>query len=196
MVKLKPRPKRISPIAFVGLDTSLQDTGIVILDSAGELLTSCNVESSPKEPELRRLLRIANSVVDEIVASTFRFDAVVVFMEGHAYGRNTGKAKTRAELTGMVKLMLAENKTSIFVVPPKSLKKVTTGNGNSTKAGMMKAVLDQWGVHYSNDNLADAYALAQYGRKVLLDKERLEYECLWQLPDLQTFARKARQPKK
>lgn len=185
MKKIKKLKKEmVFPI--IGLDISLQDTGLVMLLSGKtpESILSCSITSDPKTPEFRRVCGIVDRVISEIISSGFNYATTkVAFIEGHAFGRNTGKAKTRAELAGIIKYRLVGAGISTFIVPPNSLKMVTAGNGHATKKDMINAVKDRFGVIYTNDNLADAHALAEYGKEVLLGGKRYEYECLY-LDDL------------
>jgi crossover junction endodeoxyribonuclease RuvC len=50
-----------------------------------------------------------------------------------------------------------------LIVPPTSLKKFVTGRGNAKKNEMLLGVYKQWGVEFSDDNQADAFALEKFG---------------------------------
>ena len=52
-------------------------------------------------------------------------------------------------------------------VAPTSLKKFVTGKGNAKKDLMLLSVYKRWGFDTTNDNKADAYGLAQFGRALL-----------------------------
>jgi Holliday junction resolvasome RuvABC endonuclease subunit len=56
-----------------------------------------------------------------------------------------------------------------IIVPPTVLKKYVTGKGNASKAQMMEGVAKKWGPQFDNDNLADAYALAQYCKESMIN---------------------------
>ena len=46
-------------------------------------------------------------------------------------------------------------------VPPMTLKKFAAGKGNAKKQEMLLQIYKRWGVEFTDDNAADAYALAR-----------------------------------
>lgn len=48
-----------------------------------------------------------------------------------------------------------------YLIPPSTLKKYATGKGNSKKQEMLLQMYKRWGVEFTDDNAADAYALAR-----------------------------------
>ena len=59
---------------------------------------------------------------------------------------------------------LYKREKAVVEVPPSTLKKFVTGKGNAKKDQMMLAIYKRWGTEFDNNDAADAYALAQYGR--------------------------------
>lgn len=88
-----------------------------------------------------------------------------IIIEGYAMGSHTGKIFDRAELGGIIRYKLHMLGYTVTDCPPKTLKKFASGNGNADKKAMMKAVKDRWHIDFKNNNLADAYCLAQWGLK-------------------------------
>lgn len=87
-------------------------------------------------------------------------------MEGYSYGSVQGREKA-GELGGIVKECLfdtAEGEPwgTPTIVPPPTLKLFATGNGKASKEEMIEGVAKKWGPRFTDDNLADAYALARY----------------------------------
>lgn len=69
------------------------------------------------------------------------------------------------ELGGIVKLAHATVfGTDPTIVPPTSLKKFVTGKGTASKDDVVKAVQSKWSNDIKNNNIADAYGLAEYMR--------------------------------
>ena len=67
------------------------------------------------------------------------------------------------ELGAIIRLALFDSGVNWVEVPPKSLKKFVTGNGNAKKDLMLLGVYKMWDFDTEDDNEADAYALAQFG---------------------------------
>jgi crossover junction endodeoxyribonuclease RuvC len=86
----------------------------------------------------------------------------LIVMEGYSNASKFGR-EAMGELGGMVKLEIYEQWDVPLIVPPTSLKKFVTGKGNAKKNEMLLGVYKQWGVEFSDDNQADAYALEQFG---------------------------------
>jgi Holliday junction resolvasome RuvABC endonuclease subunit len=87
----------------------------------------------------------------------------LVVMEGYASGAKFGR-ELAGELGGVVKLVVLDTvKQTPLIVPPTSLKKFVTGRGTAKKNEMLLGVYKQWGVEFSDDNQADAFALEKFG---------------------------------
>ena len=67
------------------------------------------------------------------------------------------QAHKLGELGGCIKTLLSSARIEFVIVPPKTLKKFVTGNGNATKEDMK--------AHYGlkDHNQADAMGLAEFG---------------------------------
>ena len=88
----------------------------------------------------------------------------LIVMEGYANAAKFGR-EAAGELGGQVKTVIWEEWGGApLIVPPTSLKKFVTGSGAAKKNTMLMGVYKQWGVEFSDDNQADAYALEQFGR--------------------------------
>lgn len=92
-----------------------------------------------------------------------------VCMEGYGYG--TSMAHALGEGGAAIKLALLgafSPPVNFASIPaPSQVKKFATGSGNAGKGEVMLAVYKRWGVEFKNDNLADAYVLAQIARHLM-----------------------------
>lgn len=96
-------------------------------------------------------------------AAAQNYADVQVFMEGYAFGAKVNR-EILGELGGVVKVATLEiTGHPPTMVPPTVLKKFVTSKGNAKKNEMLLGVYKQWGVTYADDNVADAYALRQFG---------------------------------
>lgn len=147
-------------IAWVGLDQSYSGFGIVVIDTFGT--ESLLWKFPPKDSDGMRLGEIYVNLINIFNRCQEAYDEVHVAMEGYAMGRTFNREKL-GELGGVVKLAHA----TVFgsdplVVPPTTLKKFVTGKGNASKKEVVAAVQSKWDSEIKNDNVADAYGLAQY----------------------------------
>ncbi len=91
--------------------------------------------------------------------------AAVSVLEGYSFGSMNKKFEL-GEVGSVVKLALFDNSHEVYTAAPKQLKKFVTGRGNATKEDVMNAIYARWDMDIKNDNLADAYGLAQIARSV------------------------------
>ncbi len=148
--------------AWVGLDQSYSGFGIVIIDPFGT--ESLLWKFPPKDSDGMRLGDIYVSLITIFTRCQDAYDDVHIAMEGYANGRTFNREKM-GELGGIVKLAHATVfGTDPTVVPPTSLKKFVTGKGTASKDDMVKAVQSKWSKDVKNNNIADAYGLAEYMR--------------------------------
>lgn len=160
---LKPS-KIVWNASILGLDVSLTDTGMYFLQKKDGAYGSKNWFSTfnvGKFDDPQRQIMIL-SCVQEFVKRT---EANVVVMEDHAFGGNTGKARTRAELVGMIKkLVLVDLGLDLYLVAPSSLKKFMgcSAKDKSDKYYMLEAASRKFNFFHENDNIVDAYCLVRY----------------------------------
>lgn len=88
-----------------------------------------------------------------------------VAIEGYSMGSKT-RAHMAGELGAAVRMgcflggQLFTAKYPL-VIPPTQLKKYATGKGNASKSEILLGVYKHFGVEFTDDNMADSYALAQ-----------------------------------
>jgi crossover junction endodeoxyribonuclease RuvC len=141
----------------VGLDLSLTSTGVVVLTNAGDILSAGAIQ--PKARGMRRLDEILKAI-----RGCGPWDADqggLWVLEG--YGFASSRVAASAELGGLVKHDLWAGNQQMLIVPPSTLKKFTTGKGNSQKDEMRLAVFKRWGFEHKANDVVDAYALARVG---------------------------------
>lgn len=150
-------------IAWVGLDQSYSGFGVVKLDNAGDTQTQL-WKFPPADSDGMRLGEINVRLITLFTQLQDAYDEVHIAMEGYANGRTFNREKM-GELGGIVKLSHATVfGTDPTILPPTSLKKFVTGKGTASKEDMISAVQSKWSKDVSNNNIADAYGLAEYMR--------------------------------
>lgn len=171
--------KPIHTISF-GIDQSLTCTGLFyFIENNQTKNATCGMKSiktkKSDQPldKLHRIRHIADETVRYVmdVTESFPFAHVVVNIEGLGFG---AKGDATHDLAGLQYLIMSNLIEAGFdyinIVPPTSLKKIATGNGNASKEMMIEAILEpckteilKKGTQKERSDLADAYHLARLG---------------------------------
>lgn len=159
------------PIVYktvTGIDPSLSGTGVVNLKKSitgfgGQFLWDyTTITSAPQEGvsgRLRRYSQMATGVLEMIDESK----PELVLIEGYSFGSKGCAVTQLAEYGGILRLRLMGEGFKVVEVPPSSLKKFVTGQGNANKIKVVAALVKRYGVEFENDNEYDAYGLARMG---------------------------------
>jgi Holliday junction resolvasome RuvABC endonuclease subunit len=151
-------PQSKQEVVSAGIDPSLTNTGVSILlpnrDPILELV---------KFPKLRgpwRLIAIREAVMEILKPH----DIAMAAFEGYSYN-SVGKWFDLGEVGGVLKVELMLAGIHSLIVPPASLKKFVTNNGQANKKRMVREVNQHYHVgpkEITNDNIADAFGLAHF----------------------------------
>lgn len=141
---------------FVGIDPSINATGIIVLDEGANIIE-------------QKLFSVKNEMFEE---SLIKYEKEIgfipniinlqaVYLEGPAY-QATGQAILQmGALHFMTRLFLFKKGKNYKIIAPGTLKKFVTGTGRSKKDLMLLKVYKKWGVEFDDHNLCDAYGLAR-----------------------------------
>ena len=165
----------------MGVDQSLTGTGVTVFRDGEEfydLLSSTKTKNtkSPTIDYTHRLVDITKRVGELIDEHKITH----ICMEGMSFG---SKGQTIFELGGLSHLLRAmyfEKGIEFIIIPPKTLKKYFTDNGNADKLGMIEEC-NKRGANIPffkrikkqtvfDDNVADSYALACFMQDYMLGK--------------------------
>lgn len=160
---------------YCGIDQSLTSSGLVVLEEEGNRPVYMTRVATGK---LRGAERLA-FIRDEFKFVATKYDLAVVAMEGYSYD-STGRVFELGEVGGILKLFFHDRGVPLLIVPPASLKQFTTDSGSANKKKMAVAVLKKWQQVIEQDDVCDAYALAQVARGYVKQdsKVRVELEVL------------------
>lgn len=157
---------------FFGIDPSFSETGMAVIDEDGyhdvivHNTVNKNHKDGPTIPHEERILSIENRMMEFLMESGLS-KGDVICIEGLATSRVSTSTHMLAGLHYCLRTKLFHNGFSAVIVPPSTLKKFVLGKANkkgTKKAQMLLYIYKRWGIEFTNDNMADAYALAQYGR--------------------------------
>lgn len=147
------------PARIAGLDLSTARVGYA--DPSGDLL-SISGHAGPEDP-YRRLHELARAIERTMVLRPPFPDLVVV--EDYSLASPGRLSLVRlGEVGGVVRMRLFELGIPTAFVPPSSVKRFATGNGNATKAQMITAAIERGARGSLNDDEADAFHLRRMGR--------------------------------
>lgn len=156
---------------FLGIDQSLQRTGLVVLGIDGELRHRQPVATG----SLRGAPRLA-SIRDTVRSVIREHRPTQAALEGYAYGA-TGKVFQLGEVGGILQLLLLDEGVPFVIVAPAQLKKYVANNHQADKATMIRKTAEKWGVAFGDeDDVCDAYGLAQILRGAARKDTTLRHE--------------------
>ena len=149
----------------IGIDPSLTGTGIVVIKD-GKIIDKCLIKSKPvgdrPNDEIDRIKGIVHKV-DEYLS---KYNPDIICMEGLAFmARNTTALMQLAGLNYLLRTMFHGHK-QWFIVAPSTLKKFILGKGAGDKSLVMMEVYKKYGEELSDNNIADAFVLAQIGQAI------------------------------
>ena len=156
---------------FLGIDQSLQRTGLVVLGIDGELRHRQPVATG----SLRGAPRLA-AIRDTVRAVIREHKPSHAALEGYSYG-STGKVFQLGEVGGILQLLLLDEGIPFTIIAPAQLKKYVANNHQADKATMLRKTAEKWGVSFGDeDDVCDAYGLAQVLRGMFRKDTTLRYE--------------------
>lgn len=135
---------------ILGIDAALATMGIATGYTAPR-----TIKFPPHENRMVRLAAIRDFIVAEITLT--RPDVAVI--EGYSMG--SGMTLFLGEAGGAIRLALHDHKIPVAEVPPKTLKKFATGNGNAGKGDMQLAAHTRGGIEFRavEENACDGWWL-------------------------------------
>ena len=165
---------------YLGIDQSLQSTGVCVLSSSGARLHLATI-TPKKVTGVVRLAFIRDALYEVLLAHPGMKQAALEY----AYDVGAGRVFELGEVGGAMKMALHDAAIPFVVVPPASLKLFVASKGAASKDQMREAVLRKWKEDIQQNDACDAYGLAQVARSfhLTLGSTRDELEVLKKLKD-------------
>lgn len=152
---------------ILAIDQSLSDTGVCYISRAGRIHTR-SVKTSAKMSWLDRVNKILSALDSCFLYGDIEKSPVEqVVMEGYAFGGST-KGFVLGELGGVIKYFLGIRGMPVYQVVASHHKMYVANNGHADKRATMRALRERFAVDVSNDNIADAIAMALLCRHMRL----------------------------
>lgn len=176
-----------SPRIILALDMSLSGTGIAIVDGNGstihlEKLSSEKMNTKKYKGQTR--LRVINNageiqsesyiessnLLDMQRVSFYKnriselidlFGVNEVIIEGYSFNSKGRSVISLGELGGVIRYSIFEKGIKYYQCPPFNAKVFLTGLTFASKEQMIEGIKANFGIEIKDDNIADAYAMAQ-----------------------------------
>lgn len=159
--------------AYIGIDPSLNGTGICAINGQGDLIDSAVFLTPPllrrKTSRTQRLVWLAREAMAFIARIRSSHTIMYGAIESGSYASN-GQIFSLGEASGVLRFTLAAAHVSHILVPPMSAKKLFAGKGNAGKADMVAAAYSHCGKVLSSDE-ADAFGLAYVAMLAWLNED-------------------------
>lgn len=168
------------PSNVMGLDLSLEGTGLCVLDGDGKLVDSMTLGTKPRDGNLIvRSGMVWRMIFSEVCLHSPRsiiIEDVFFYRRAPKWDPRQGRkvtprpagdraARSLWSLSAIVRYQLEVTlRLPVAMVNTMNLKKFVTGNGKASKEMIMRAIKIQWQVDFKGrHNEADAYVLARMG---------------------------------
>lgn len=141
----------------LGLDPSTR-TGIAVVDSNGKVIHAEEAEFKKLSgyPRIQALCAHVFGVIETYKPTKIVIEEMIV---GHA-----SSAIPVIQIASILRYFLWQEGIKYLDVNPATLKKFVAGKGNATKEQVMMHVLKTFGYESKTNNIADAVALAYFGK--------------------------------
>lgn len=148
---------------FVGVDPSITNTGVVVLDTNGSTVTAFDGNEAYKHTkhkvDIARYMCQAQYIADRLR----EYDIQAIGYENYSYN-SIHKSYSLGEYNGILKLFLYElHPLDLHLIAPLTNKKFAVGNGQAAKELVQQqAVAESPELAQRSFDITDAYFLAKY----------------------------------
>ena len=156
---------------YLGIDLSINGTGLCILDNDGKIFFTVNLNSiyTKQVKKSHRTVRIACTA--EYIADLIKQHSICfIAKEGYSFGsmrfRGSSSITPLAELNGVVEHYLLKNdfteaNNNYLIVQPTKVKKFTLSKGNFKKdTAYLLNIYEKTKIRFNTDDEADSYMVA------------------------------------
>lgn len=164
---------------ILGIDPSINGTGLVVLGQRGEVIYSEKLLYRSRKIPVYEVIKkngafdkadeieichndlkgfIASERIGKIID---HFKVTVVVMENYAFGTQAGRVFNIGEFVGALKVSMIRGGIDFTLIPPNSMKLYITGIGNAKKEVILANLIKKYNINFDDEDLNDAYALAR-----------------------------------
>jgi len=149
---------------YVGIDQSMNSTGIVFIDTNYNIQKKMIISSDTNLENYERIMQIGDDLLFELLKCSEKDNEIFCCIEGISYGSHGRGVIQQGSLHNYIRILLKKHNIFNIVCEPTVLKKFVTGKGQCKKELMLMKIYKKWKIEFDNSDLADAYALARYCR--------------------------------
>jgi crossover junction endodeoxyribonuclease RuvC len=142
---------------YIGLDLAFSNNGFCCIDQDGNIIQQEVIVSKPIGEDESRLIFLSEKICNLIE----NLNPESVCIEGLSFGSKGQSISQIGALHYLVRIFLYKKKIKYQILTPSQLKKFITGVGNCKKELMLLKTYKKFGVEFDDNNLCDAYGLAQ-----------------------------------
>jgi len=144
---------------YMGLDLSLTNTGMTIVDSSANVVSCEEIATLPKN--YNNIISRCDYISDIILKRAVEQKVQLVAIEDIFVNvRNPSVVMSLGTLHSLTKYKLLRSNIKIVLIAPTTAKKFLA-SGTLKKNNILKIVYQQYGVDLQSDDVADSYVLAQ-----------------------------------
>lgn len=180
---------------IIGVDAALRNTGVTVLDNAGQHVLSFNIATKNGIPDYAAVDYIVREFFERLEKYTnevtMKHRSVAFYIENIKFTRHGDKTHARAEAIGVIKWNLRACNFPIYGVDPGAANSflndrfgyaqtVENASGRKSKrsskdvkAHTMAILHKHCGFYTDNDNIADSYVMALFGYAKRVEKRRI-----------------------
>lgn len=161
---------------IIGLDLSLSNSGIVVINKSGKLILHHTIKTKKESDRIIRYHKFKVELFSFLSSNNLMNPNNIFAIEDYTYGiRNSRSLISLAEQGGIVRYIFYFENLVLVEYSNSSVKKFVTGKGNANKDLMLKSVYKKWGFDFNDHNLADASAVAMLclAHQDILDRKKL-----------------------
>ena len=160
---------------FIGIDPSLTNTGVCVLNFDGSIRILKESKAQVKQKKFHenpffRLQEIA-SFVEYLIPVE---ENIFIAYEDYSY-QSVNKPYLLGELGGVLKTMLINKCKSIALIPPTVLKKFAVGHGSADKKILLSQLEKEKNITGVSSDICDAYFLAKMAQFIFSQNRNIEW---------------------
>lgn len=153
----------------IGVDPSLTNTGVVVLDHKATVVLQRGITSKPLGSDVKSRMERVRQITMTLLEILNKYRPDVVTIETYAM-HSKGQLAFMAELGCMLRYVIVDGGVTLYEVAPSTLKKWVTGSGKSiknadgttdSKTATIVTLTRRYDLNFASNDIYDAYALAR-----------------------------------
>jgi len=149
---------------YLGIDPSIVETGIALIDENMKVIMTKTIKTKSNMVKGNRLAIIYDGMINTLKEYNMMFGQTLqIGIEDYAWHGNKSYPAilvAMGEAGGVIRMALHNSGYQAYKFSPGTVKMFITGKGRCEKGEMMKRIREMYGQEFTNDNIADAFAIS------------------------------------